>query len=263
MSLRELPNSGALSEFVSGYNGDCGECAELCLLHTLNPSAWPLDVAHLRTITGRDVARAWASASGAEPLNSIAHDLDLCGVHYTNDGYSEPASFDWRGALASVGGVRPLILELAVGGALPGDEPGLHYHFIACLGWDDAANQGVFADGDNARARGASGPAALVTYTLAELEAANVCGLLISNEAPPPPPPAPSPAPTGYRAYTVVSGDTLSGIAEKLHLGAGWYHTLYQPNMSEIEGAARAHGHPEGSHTGNLIWPGEVLHYQA
>lgn len=262
--MREISNAGALSEFISGYTGDCGECAELCFLHVLNPAAWPLDAAHLRTITGRDVTRGWAAPNGAEPLNSIAHDLDLCGVHYTNDGFSQPASFDWRGALTTVGGVKPLILELALGGALPGNESGLHYHFITCLGWDSASGAGIFADGDNAHAQGASGSAALVTYTLAQLEAANVCGLLIAQDAPPPPPPPPPPpAPTGLRAYVVQSGDSLAAIAEQLHLAQGWYHALYQPNMATIEATARAHGHPTGSAGGNLIFPGTVLHYQA
>ena len=77
----------------------------------------------------------------------------------------------------------------------------------------------------------------------------------------PNPSPAPVPAPTGYRAYVVENGDTLSGIVLKLHLGYGW-HTLYQQNMATIEAAARAHGQPN-SDGGNLIYPGETLHYQA
>ena len=258
MSLREIANAGAISEFVAATTATAANAPSFVCCISLNPGAWPLDATHLRTITGRDVARGWASASGAEPLNSIAKDLELCGVAFTNEGYSEPFNADWRGALASVGGVRPLIFELAVGGALPGDESGLHYHFICCLGWDQEAGVGRFADGDNAQARGATGPAAVVSFTLAELEAARICGLLISNETPPAPP---APVPTGMRAYVVIAGDTLSGIAEKLHL-SNWHGDLYQPNMATIEAAARAHGHPD-SNGGNLIWPGEVLHYQA
>ena len=263
MSMRELPNAGALSEFVSGYNGDCGECAELCLLHTLDASRFPLDADALRAITGRDVSHGWASPNGAEPLSSIAHDLDVVGVKYTNDGFSQPASFDWRGALANIGGVRPLVFEVALALNLPGDESGVHYHFITCLGWDAANNVGLFADGDNELVRaGKSGPSGIVSYTLAQLDAAQICGLLICDETPAPLPPPPAPAPTGYRAYTVVRGDSLSEIAAKLHIGTGWYHGLYQPNMATIEAAARRAGHPN-SDGGNLIFPGEVLHYQA
>ena len=79
MSLHEVPNAGALSEFVSGYNGDCGETAEICLLHTLDPQKYPLDAAALAPMVRRDIAHGWASANGAEPLSSIAHDLDALG----------------------------------------------------------------------------------------------------------------------------------------------------------------------------------------
>jgi LysM domain. len=56
------------------------------------------------------------------------------------------------------------------------------------------------------------------------------------------PPPAPTPAP---RTYTVQSGDTLSGIAQKLGLG-GW-QALYQANAGVIGGDP------------NKIYPGQVL----
>ena len=261
MAMRELYYSGALSEFVSGYHGDCGECAELCMLHTLNPAKYPLDAAALSAITQRDITRGWASANGAEPLSSIAHDLGVLDEPFTNYGYSEPPLFDWKAALASHGGVRPLVFEVALAENLPGDEAGVHYHFIACLGWDVDAEVGVFADGDNDVVRaGRIGAPGLVRYSVAELEAARVCGLLICEAVPAAPPPPPPP-PTGMRAYTIVSGDTLSGIAAKLHL-ASWYHNLYQPNMAVIEAAARAHGQPD-SNGGNLIYPGTVLHYQA
>jgi len=46
--------------------------------------------------------------------------------------------------------------------------------------------------------------------------------------------------------YTVVSGDTLSGIAQKE--GISNWHTLYNENTSVVGGNA------------NLIFPGEVLH---
>ena len=53
-------------------------------------------------------------------------------------------------------------------------------------------------------------------------------------------PPAPTP-----RTYTVVSGDTLSGIAQKLGLG-GWQR-LYEVNVGVIGGDP------------NKIYPGQVL----
>jgi LysM repeat protein len=74
------------------------------------------------------------------------------------------------------------------------------------------------------------------------------------------PVPAPPPPPTGWQTYTVQHGDTLSGIAEYLHL-ANWFTDLYQPNQAEIEAAARAHGQPN-SESGHWIYPGTVLKYR-
>ena len=59
--------------------------------------------------------------------------------------------------------------------------------------------------------------------------------------------PAPTTAPTGKHTYTVVSGDTLSGIAAAK--GISNWHTLYNENTSVV-----------GSNP-NLIFPGQVLHY--
>lgn len=53
-------------------------------------------------------------------------------------------------------------------------------------------------------------------------------------------------ATAGSKTYTVVSGDTLSGIAAKE--GVNW-HTLYSENASVV-----------GSNP-NLIYPGQVLHF--
>ena len=57
----------------------------------------------------------------------------------------------------------------------------------------------------------------------------------------PSPAPAPAPAPSGYTTYTVVKGDTLSGIASK-------FGTTYQKIASD-----------NGIANPNLIYPGQVL----
>lgn len=263
MTMRELEHAGALSEFVSGYTGDCGQCAELCALHLVNPVAYPLDVAALSAIVHRDISHGWASSNGAEPLSAIARDLASLGVAVDQDIFSQPLPFSLEERLNQVGGIHPVVIELALAGQLPGDETGVHYHFITCVGWDTYAGVGVFADGDNAAVRVSHnlGPAGLVRYSVAELNAAQPCGVLVLHAEPPEVPPPPAPAPTGMRSYVVESGDTLSGIAAKLGL-ASWYHALYQPNMAVIEAAARAHGQPD-SNGGNLIYAGTVLHYQA
>lgn len=58
--------------------------------------------------------------------------------------------------------------------------------------------------------------------------------------------------------YTVVSGDTLWGIAKRF-LGAGTrYAEIYNKNKETIESTAREHGKADSSN-GHWIWPGEVL----
>lgn len=59
-------------------------------------------------------------------------------------------------------------------------------------------------------------------------------------------------------SYTVVSGDTLSGIAAAHCGGASKWTSLYDANSSTIEAAAQAHGKSSSDH-GHWIWPGEVL----
>jgi hypothetical protein len=171
--MRTIDGAAALSEF-QGFTGDCGQTAELAGLHVIDPVKWPLDAATLNAIVRRDIGQGWASSNGAEPLSAIAADLTLAGVAYTNHGYGEPLGYSWRAIFDQWGGIRPLVCEVAVAGNLPGDEPGVRYHFITCLGWDPAAGVGRFADGDNAAARGGS----LTTYDAAQLEAAKICGVL-------------------------------------------------------------------------------------
>jgi hypothetical protein len=172
--MRTIDGAAALSEFCAGFTGACGETAELTGLHVIDPVKWPLNAATLGAIVRRDIGKGWASANGAEPLSAIGSGLALEGVAYINHGYGEPLSYSWRAILDQWGGIRPLVCEVAVAGNLPGDEPGVRYHFITCLGWDAAAGHGLFADGDNAAARGGS----LNTYTAAHLVAAKICGVL-------------------------------------------------------------------------------------
>lgn len=61
------------------------------------------------------------------------------------------------------------------------------------------------------------------------------------------------------QSYTIQDGDSLTGIAEKLHI-ANWFQDLYLPNKGNLDQAARAHGEGD-SHGGNLIYPGTVLQY--
>ena len=62
----------------------------------------------------------------------------------------------------------------------------------------------------------------------------------------------------GGSSYTVVSGDTLWGIAaNKLGNGSRWT-SIYDANSSIIEEEAKKHGRTSSDH-GHWIWPGEVI----
>lgn len=84
-------------------------------------------------------------------------------------------------------------------------------------------------------------------------------------EAPSTPPAAPSqtatvaepaPEPAAPTTYVVQPGDTLSGIAAKLHLSS--WQQLYTANVATIEAAAHGRGFAD-SGGGHLIFPGTVL----
>ena len=62
----------------------------------------------------------------------------------------------------------------------------------------------------------------------------------------------------GGDTYTVVSGDTLWGIAtKKLGNGSKW-NVIYDANSGTIEAEARKRGKASSDH-GHWIWPGEIL----
>ena len=242
MTMRELENAGALSEFVAGYTGDCGECAELCALHMVNPAKYPLDAAALSAIVHRDISQGWASSNGAEPLSSIARDAVSLGVAVDQDVFSQPLPFNLEEKLNQVGGIHPVVIELALAGRLPGDELPVHYHFITCVGWDTYAGVGVFADGDNAAVRVSHevGAAGLVRYSVAELDAAQPCGVLVLHAEPPEVPLAPD---TEYR---VVAGNTLSSIAAHEYGDAALWPIIYNANRGLIT-------NPDNIQTGWLL----------
>ncbi|MDE7354597.1 MAG: LysM peptidoglycan-binding domain-containing protein [Acetatifactor sp.] len=62
----------------------------------------------------------------------------------------------------------------------------------------------------------------------------------------------------GGNTYTVLSGDTLWGIAsKKLGSGSKWTQ-IFDANAGTIEAEAKKHGKSSSDH-GHWIWPGEVL----
>lgn len=69
---------------------------------------------------------------------------------------------------------------------------------------------------------------------------------------------APAASAGGGQTYTVVSGDTLWGIAKKFYGTGTKYSIIYDANVDIIESTAKAHGKSSSSN-GHWIWPGETL----
>lgn len=216
MSMRLLPRAKALSEFIGGLTGDCGQTAELCAVHVI--TGLELNATDLLTIVHRDVQHGWAGANGAEPIGSIYNDLvEIIHLPAVNYGYSEPPSFNWEILLEDYGGVQPLIFEFARAGQLPGDEAAVQYHFICCVGWDSVAKVGLFADGDNP----ASKQGLLVQYALADLTRARVCALVRVTAAIQGVPV--SGQPTGFYGLETTTDATVWYCASTgKHLGGGF-----------------------------------------
>lgn len=62
----------------------------------------------------------------------------------------------------------------------------------------------------------------------------------------------------GTKSYTIVSGDTLWGIAKKYYGDGSRYTEIYADNTEVIENAAKARGRASSSN-GHWIYPGTVI----
>lgn len=196
---RLLPGAEELFSEFQGYNGDCGQFAELSALHIVTGLA--LTASDLNAIVQRDIHETWASSNGAEPLESIAKDLDSLHVLYTQ--FPFPGPDNWLHTVQTEAGYQPVIVEVANGQSLAGDETGLHYHFITVVGLMKSGNL-LCCDGDNVRRDGAH---LLCEYTVNMLQGAAPCGLIVLKY--------PQSDPYGY----VVQADgSIVYNATKIHL---------------------------------------------
>lgn len=70
--------------------------------------------------------------------------------------------------------------------------------------------------------------------------------------------PRPEPPAPPQNMYTVVSGDTLWGIAQSFYGDGLRWQEIYNANVDTMESTAQQYGF-SNSNNGNWIWPGEVL----
>lgn len=178
MTTRLLPNALHFSEFQGGYHGTCGETA---LATAMVCSSAPIESTQdainlLLSMTREMIGLGWASASGSTPTQRLHDEAIRRG--FTPDAgsfisYSEPLDpAVLHPLLLSTAGIKPIILEIARAGLLPGDEVGVQYHFICIVGITDAGY--ICNDGDNSQIS-----QHLVTYSWQQIEAAVPCGVLV------------------------------------------------------------------------------------
>lgn len=128
-----------------GYNGDCVEYS-IMVAHTAASPQYPCDRAELDRLTAEsitagqagpagqmtDANAAWLCTTEKIPFQQIPWNLD--GLYY------------WLGAA-----FHPVVLGMANGQAMPGNEPNVHGHAVCFLGHDAAGF--IIANGDSTNGR--------------------------------------------------------------------------------------------------------------
>jgi hypothetical protein len=199
MTRTMLPNFATLSEFIAGLNGDCGPTATLSALNFVDPKRWPLDAAGLHALDNDEIAGGFAESNGAQNVNSIDSYLNKIKVAHTTVGYNVFTFAQLHADLKSKAGIKPIIVEWALAGALPGDEAGVHFHYSTCGGLDtgpkgDGVGGGyLWCDGDNRMDDPNGAPRPPVMYTIQQVAAAQPCGYVIIDQASVNAPPVPAP----------------------------------------------------------------------
>jgi hypothetical protein len=212
----QLPGFATISEFTASLNGDCGPTATLSALNAHNPTKWPLTPAALRALDNEEIAGGFAERNGAQNIPHLDAYLSKIGVKHETVGYGAFNLDAFHAYLKAAAGHKPVIVEWANAGALPGDEPGVHFHYSTCGGIDTgsdgsgAIDKGagyVWCDGDN-RADDPNGvPRPPVLYTWPQIVAAQPIAYVTVEPypAPPaPPPPPPPPAPPASKPVTIT-----------------------------------------------------------
>lgn len=137
-----LPQGG---EF-QGRNGDCTEYAFMVGDAALDP-AEPCDANELNRLTTLSINGGNASGSGAMTAANLAW---LC----AQDGHAYLQGTNWASLLAQhIPAGHPVILQVANGSQLPGNEGGVNGHAVVALDYDAAAQTIVIANGDSVNGR--------------------------------------------------------------------------------------------------------------
>lgn len=144
MSMRSLPNVTVQSEFF-GYNGDCTEDAFDMAAHTAYPGQFPVTSDELDKLTTAAVAAGkTTSQNGAMTADDLAWLCSYSGVKYTQvDGGA------WLTIIQSWAGIKPIIVQVLNGSALPGNQGGVNGHAVTIFGYDPVSGDVLVGNGDS------------------------------------------------------------------------------------------------------------------
>jgi hypothetical protein len=130
-----------------GYNGDCTEYSFMVGCAGLDPHR-ACDKAELDRLTALAIQHGDASSSGAMTAANLA---SLCQLETI--AYQQGDGSTWLPQLHAHGNVLPLVVQVANGQALPGNEQGVQGHAIVVLAVDPTYTRLTIANGDSANGK--------------------------------------------------------------------------------------------------------------
>lgn len=180
MAARIVKNAQAITEWYSRIDGTieaCGQASVAMALHVLkNTPATPQFVTALaqETVNAREVVD-WPHASTAPD--------DLKWLLFKHKASATIHWNDWESSLRAQAGHIPVIVGVSNADALGGHDRGIHGHYICVFGVDGG---GAYIVGDPNTPESTSG--AFVTYTPAQIDAADPFAVIVPQESPLPGP---------------------------------------------------------------------------
>ena len=177
-AARIVPNAVAITEWYSKIDGTieaCGQASVAMALHSLNPARNPSTASFVTQLatetTGARQTTDWPHASTSpRNLQWLFRQHGVSATIHTGD---------WQTTLRAYAGVKPLVVGVGNATAFGGHDAHIDGHYVCVFG---IQSDGAFAVGDPNTPEATSG--ALVSYTLAQFQAAEPFAALVPNQDP-------------------------------------------------------------------------------
>lgn len=171
-----VPNAVAITEWYSKIDGTieaCGQASAAMALHSLKgtpATASFVTALAQETVSGGQVTDAPHASTSPANLKWLLGKHGVTATIHTGD---------WETALRAFAGVKPLLIGVAHAEAFGGHDAHVDGHWVCVFGYSAS---GGYAVGDPNTPEATSG--ALVTYTLAQFQAARPFAALVPQENP-------------------------------------------------------------------------------